>query len=206
MVDWLDVSDETPRVAYTATSGQTVFTVPFLFFSEDDLQVYQNDTLLTLSTHYATSGAEEETGGTVTLNTGATIGDSIVITRVLALELTTHIPPSGPLDIPAINLQLSRFVAMLQQVDDNRERSIRQPDADAAAMDDLPAASSRANKYLFFDADGNPIAVVSVTGTAAVDAFWVSVLQTSTGAAARSALGIADQTAYVGVFNHRIFR
>lgn len=206
MTDWLNVADTTPRVAYTATASQTVFAVPFLFFAEGDLKVYQNGTLRTLSTHYTTSGAGDAAGGFITLVTGATLSDSIVISRVLALELTTHIPPSGPLDIPAINLQFSRFVAMLQEVDDANARSVRQPDADATAMSDLPTAASRASKYLFFDASGNPTAVVAVTGTAAVDAFWVTVLQTATAAAARSALGIADQTAYIGAFNHLNFR
>ena len=58
MADWLDVSDITPRIAYTATAAQTAFVVPFVFFEDEDLLVYQNTTLLTLATHYTVSGAE----------------------------------------------------------------------------------------------------------------------------------------------------
>lgn len=206
MTDWLDVSDDTPRVAYTATAAQTVFAVPFVFFDESDLQVYVDDVLKTLSTDYVTSGAGEEAGGSVTFNSGLVGSESVVITRVLALELTTHVPPSGPLDVAGLNLQFSRFVAMLQQVDDNRARSVRQPDSDAEAMDDLPAAASRASKYLFFDADGNPTVVASVSSSAAVAAFWVTVLQTASAATARTALGISDTASAIGTFQHLNFR
>jgi hypothetical protein len=201
MPDWLDISDSGARVAYTATSGQTVFTVPFPFLDEGDLEVYQNGTLKTLSTHYTTSGAEEEDGGTITLVTGATLNDSIIIARVLPYELTTHIPPSGPLDIPAINLQFSRFMMILQQLDDNLVRSIKQPTADAEEMDDLPAAASRAQKYLYFDADGNPTAVSAVSTSVAASAFILTLLDDTTAAAARTTLGITDQTAYSGLSN-----
>jgi hypothetical protein len=196
MPDFIDVSDETPRRAYTATSGQTAFAVPFVFFQNSDLQVYQEDVPLTLDEDYTVSGAESEDGGTVTLLEGATAGDSIVIARAVPYELTTHIPTSGDLDVPAINLQFSLFVAMIQQLSVNLPRSLRQPDSDEDDLDALPVAASRASKYLGFDADGQPTALASVSTSAAATAFWISVISTSANAAAaRSALGVTDQSA-----------
>ena len=31
--EFINVADVTPRIAYTATSGQTAFTVPYVFFA-----------------------------------------------------------------------------------------------------------------------------------------------------------------------------
>lgn len=115
-ISWLDVSDTTPRISYVATSGQTTFAVPFAFHSATHLAVYKNSVLLTYPTHYTVTGVDEEAGGSIILVTGATVSDSIVIARVVPFELVTHIPPSGPLDVPAINIQFALFVMMLQQL------------------------------------------------------------------------------------------
>lgn len=206
MTDWLDVSSTASRIAYTATSGQTVFTVPFVFFDEADLVVTINDVTKTLSTHYTTSDAEDPDGGSITLVTGATAGDSVVIERVLAYELTTHIPASGPLDIPSVNLQFSKFVAMLQQAVADWPRSIRQPDSDATDFSVLPIAASRASKYLFFDADGQPTVVASASTSVAASAFILTLLDDADAATARATLGITDQSAYTGLSNWQFCR
>lgn len=200
-VEYLDVSDTTPRIAYTATASQTVFAVPFVFQDEDHLKVYVNDVLKTLSTHYTTSGEENESGGAVTLVTGATISDSVVIERVLPYQLDTHIPTSGDLDIAAINLQFSLFTMMLQQAVADLPRSLRQPSTDVDDLDALPVAATRASKYLAFDADGQPSLVASVTSAVSATAFMLTLLDDTTAAAARTTLGITDQSAYTGLSN-----
>ncbi len=68
----ISIADNNPRIAYTATAGQTAFTVPFEFFDNSDLNVYINETLKTITTHYTVSGGSGSTG-TVTLTSGATV-------------------------------------------------------------------------------------------------------------------------------------
>ncbi|MGY4351224.1 hypothetical protein ACVWXM_007717 [Bradyrhizobium sp. GM7.3] len=157
MTEWLDVSSTTPRIAYIATASQTVFTVPFVFFTNSDLNVYQNTVLLTLGAHYSVTGAESSSGRTVTLVTGATVGDQILITRDVPIEQTTHMPPSGPIDIPAINFQFSRLIAIDQQNADNIGRSIHFPDSDSTRSAELASATTRANKLLGFGSNGELI-------------------------------------------------
>ena len=36
----ITISDTEPRVQYTASSGQTAFSVPFEFFTTSDIKVY----------------------------------------------------------------------------------------------------------------------------------------------------------------------
>lgn len=206
MVAWLDVSDTTPRIAYVATAGQTVFTVPFVFLDEADLVVTVNDVTKTLTTDYTTSGEESESGGSVTFVTGLSALDAVVITRTMDIALTIHIPPSGALDIDAVNLMFSRFTMMLQQIDADRPRSLQQPASDVDDFNTLPVAASRASKYLAFDADGQPSLVASVSSAVSATAFMLTLLDDTTAAQARATLGVTDQAAYTGVFNHRTFR
>lgn len=175
-IDWLDVSATTPRIAYTATASQTVFTVPFAFFENADLFVYQNTVLLTLDVDYTVTGAEVASGGEVTLVTGATVGDIILIVRHVEIVQTTHIPPSGPLDVPAINIQISKLIAISQQLDDNAERTLHLPDSDPILTGELAPVATRKNKLLGFDTDGSIIYPVgpdfvgdTATGVAVID-------------------------------------
>lgn len=187
---WIDVSDVAPRIAYTATASQTLFAVPFVFFEDEDLKVFQNDVQITLTTDYTVVGAEDEDGGSITLLTGATVGDSIVITRDVPIEQTTHIPPSGPLDIPAVNVQFSKLIAIDQQLDDKIDRSIHFPESEATIDAELAPVATRASKLMGFDSDGAIIypsgptfvgdtatgaAVVDSRATASVTTFAISV-------------------------------
>jgi hypothetical protein len=192
---WLDVSAEATRKTYIATAGQTVFPVPFTFPLESSLQVTVNDVVKALSTHYTTSGAGDEAGGSVTFNDGLTAGDVVVLDLVVPYELQTHVPLSGPLDVAAINLQFSLFTMMVKQLVANLPRSIRQPTGDADDISALPAAASRASKYLFFDANGDVTVVGSVTSAVAASAFMLTLLDDIDAATARATLGISTSAA-----------
>lgn len=202
---WLDVSDDTPRVSYTATSGQTQFAVPFVFHDADHLLVYNNGALVDAD-DYTVTGVDDEDGGQVEFDTGITVGHTVIIVRTVPYELITHIPPSGPLDIAAVNLQFSLFMMMLQQATADWPRSLRQPAADAEDIDALPVAASRASKYLAFDADGQPTVVSSVSSAVSATAFMLTLLDDTSAAAARTTLGITDQSAAIGAFQHLNFR
>lgn len=113
--DWLDVSNTDPRISYAVGPAQTIFTVPFIFFANGDLDVFVDGVLQTINIHYTVSGALNPSGGTVTFLT-AQAGVTVLIERDVPLALSTHIPASGPLDVPGINFQFSKLVAMIQQV------------------------------------------------------------------------------------------
>jgi len=121
---WLDVSATDPHIAYTASGAQTAFTVPFLFFANSDLKVYVNGVLQTIGAHYTVAGALDPLGGTVIFLAAPANGATVLIMRDMPLALTTHVPPSGPLDIPGLNFQFSRLVAMIQQVEDVFELAV----------------------------------------------------------------------------------
>jgi len=151
------INDTSPRSQYTATSGQTVFSVPFEFFSNADLLVYQNSTLKTLTTHYTVTGAGVTGGGSITLVSGATAGDVITIVRDIPVKRVTDFPTSGPFNVDALNTDLDRLTAMIREREDQVSRVISLAQTDAAVNLYLPTAANRASKVMAFDSTGNVI-------------------------------------------------
>ena len=150
----ISVSDNTPRVSYSVAQGQTQtsFTVNFEFFAAADLNVFVDNTLKTITTHYTVSGGNGSTG-TVTMSvTGASGGSTVVITRDIALERTTDFPVSGAFNISSLNTELDKLVAIDADVDDTISRSIRLQDSDASASMELPLKAARVGTVLGFNA------------------------------------------------------
>ena len=144
------IADNSPRISYTATSGQTAFTVPFEFFDNTDLNVYINDTLKTLTTHYTVTGGSGSTGS-ITLVTGATAGDVVVITRDVTLERTTDFPTSGPFQVASLNTELDKVVAMIADMKDLAERGLRLSDSDTTTSLTLASKDARKGTVLAFN-------------------------------------------------------
>ncbi len=150
------------RVQYTATSGQTVFPLPFEFFANSDITVYLNGTELALSTdpasasEYSVSGANVEGGGAIRLGgAGAALNDIVTVLRAIPIERTTDFPLAGPFNIDALNSELSRIIAMIQQVETAfSQQTLRINPSDSPVIPALSSAAARANKYLAFGSDG----------------------------------------------------
>lgn len=198
----IEVDDVTPRIAYTATSGQTEFVVPFVFFTDADLKVYKNAVLQTLTTHYTAAGELDSLPASrkVTFVTALAAGDAVVITRDIPIARTTNFPVSGQFSIDALNVQMAKVFAIQQQLEDLIVRTLRLADSDTTANLTIPAAATRASKFLGFDASGDPTMSTAVTG-APVSAFMATVLDDASAAAARTTLGVTDTTAYTGLAN-----
>lgn len=152
------ISDNSPRISYTATAGQTVFTVPFEFFDNSDLNVFINDVLKTITTDYTVTGGDGSTG-TVTLVTGATVGDSIVITRKVTLERVTDFPTSGPFQVASLNIELDKLVAMVADLQDLANRGLRLSDSDITERLTLASTNERKGTVLAFNATTGAVEV-----------------------------------------------
>ena len=126
----ITISDTTPRVQYTATSGQTSFTVNFEFFVNADLKVYNASSLLTYAaapanaTQYSVTGAGITGGGSITLGSpGATLNDVITIYRDMSVSRSTDFPTSGTFQVDSLNEELDKLTAMVQQVETDTKYS-----------------------------------------------------------------------------------
>jgi hypothetical protein len=143
----IPINDTAPRIAYTATSSQTVFPYPFWISDEEDIIVYQNGVALELTTDYTVSDVLEPTGGDVTLVTGATLNDEIVIVRDIPVKRVSEFQTGGSFQASVLNATLSKHVAMIQQVENNQSRSLQLSVADTFNGNmNLPTIT--ASKYL----------------------------------------------------------
>ena len=151
----INLSDNDPRVSYAVAQGasQTAFTVNFEFFDNDDLNVYVDGTLKTITTHYTVSGGDGSTG-TVTFTSavvGATGGSTVVITRSIDLDRTTDFPSSGPFNIASLNTELDRLIAITADLKDQVDRSLKLVDYDSEVDTQMPLLAARKGTVLGFN-------------------------------------------------------
>jgi hypothetical protein len=144
----------TPRVQYLADGMQRVFTYPFPIFADEDLQVFLGAALQ--STGYAVGGAGSSAGGAVTFAAAPAEGTIVLLRRRLPIERRSDFGESGPLPASALNGELDRLTAMLQQVAGDQELMLRYGDSDLPASPLLPERALRQGKLLAFDSAGNP--------------------------------------------------
>tara|TARA_R100001530_G_scaffold28480_1_gene22525 strand:- start:55 stop:1494 length:1440 start_codon:yes stop_codon:yes gene_type:complete len=171
----ITISDTTPRVQYTATSGQTAFTVSFEFFANTDLKVYNASSLLTYAaspsdgTEYSVTGAGVTGGGTVTLGSGgATLNDVITIYRDMPISRATDFPTSGAFQIASLNDELDKLTAMVQQVETDAKYSPKFSEVTSTGFD-LTFPELVANKVISVNSAGTALeAAQSITDVSTV--------------------------------------
>jgi hypothetical protein len=171
----------TPRNTYTATANQTSFAISFEFYQIADVKVYKNGTLLSYnsspssSSEYSITGTasasdnayEFGSGGSITLGSGASANDIIVIIRDISIERTTDFPNSGAFDVTSLNTQLDTLTSIVADVKQQTDRSVKLLDTDTvSATVTLPAKATRQDKVLSFDSNGNIETTISSTGLA----------------------------------------
>jgi hypothetical protein len=165
-----------------------VFTVPFEFFENSDLKVYKNSTLLTLTTNYTVTGAGVTNGGSITLVSGATAGDILTIVRDVPVKRVTDFPTSGPFNVDALNSDLDRLTAMVQQQEALDSRSLRLDQFDTPnSLNTLPAKADRVGRVLQFNSSTGQPEVGPTTSEVANAQTYATNALASQNAAASSA-------------------
>lgn len=157
------IPDEAPRLQFdVGGTPQSIFNFDFSYFAAADVFVVKElksgggPVALTQGVDYTLLGYSVDggyEGGTVTLTSAATDA-YITIYRELAVERLTDFP-SGPFSISALNSELDRIVALIQQISGDLDRTFRFDITSTELLDALSfPPSERANKVLGFDEDG----------------------------------------------------
>ncbi len=168
------------RATYTALSAQTEFTFTFKVFTTADIKVYQtlngntpNDTtdLLTLTTDYTVS-INGDNGGTITLNTGASTGDTITLVRDLDVKRDVDYQDNGDLLASTLDSDQNYQTYLIQQALTANDRTIRLQDTtDADATLPAPNAGYLLRWNVYGDAIDtlNPTDILDTTNTITVE-------------------------------------
>jgi len=159
----IDISSTTRRIVYTGSAGTGPYAFNFEVLAQTDIDVYFNDTELTLTTDYTVTVDADGTGS-VTIVTGTNVpttpdaDDRITIVGARTIERTTDFTTGGPLFATSLNDEFDSQTIFVQQVQEQADRALRAPNTDPTTVNmTLPINTVRANKTLAFDANGDPV-------------------------------------------------
>jgi len=146
-----------PRRVVFAASGVGPYAFTFEILAQTDIAVYKDDTLLTLTTDYTVVINTNGTGS-ITLTSVPTGATQIAIVGARAIQRTTDFTTGGDFFANTVNDELDSLTIFSQQNAEAVGRALIAPQTDPTSIDmTLPRAADRANKFLAFDADGNPV-------------------------------------------------
>lgn len=177
--------------------ASTVWPYTFLIPEASDLQlklvtVASGDETTIAPANYTVTGIGNEAGGSVTYPlSGSPVSSAyyVVIERVLPLTQETDLLNQGAAYPQSIEDALDYLTMLTQQLQDQIDRAIVFSVADTVETT-LPTAAARANLFLGFNSDGDPVAVDGLTAGTTVSAAMIPVVTAPTTAAALAALGI----------------
>lgn len=112
----MTIASTTNEISYTAVgTASEVFSVPFYFLANGDLDVYLDGTLQTITTNYTVTGAGNLNGGNITWNGTPTASKTVRIIRITEPTQETDFKAAGPLDAEALETSLDRTAMIAQQ-------------------------------------------------------------------------------------------
>jgi hypothetical protein len=182
----MTVPSATNRVNYTGNGVTVALSFPYIVYDEADLEVYLDGVLQ--SSGYSVAGVGTASV-TVTFDTAPLSGVSILIKRVVGLTQDTNFEnfDGNPSDVT--EKQFDLIVMMAQEIADGVNRSIKLREDDPTSSVELPLVVDRANKFLAFDYNGNPVASAGPTsGGTPFGATGIDLAATNTPADARAVL------------------
>ena len=177
----MTITTNDTRDEYTATAGQTLFNYTFKIFESTDLNVYVTpvgqdpDDDIDIVTGYSVTGLGDEDGGTITLVTPTTAGDSVTIVSDIPESRTTDYQNNGDFLPDTVNDDFDRVVSLVKQAIDkvNRTVSFQESEQSVSGLD-LPAPESQ--KYLRWKADLSGLENSTADGTVIAPAATRSTL------------------------------
>jgi hypothetical protein len=160
----IQINNVTRRVVYAAsTTGPYNFT--FEILAAGDIAVYRDDTLLVLTTDYTVTINANGTGF-VTLTATPTGATQIAIVGNRTISRTTDFVTGGDFFANTLNDELDQQTIFAQQNAEGLGRALSAPQTDPTTINmTLPGRTTRANKYLSFDTNGNPTASAGAPNT-----------------------------------------
>ena len=198
-----NLDNESPINQYVSSSGQTEFVFSFYIFATSDIKVYVDDVLKIITTDYVVrkndggvigSSDLPMDGGKIIFNVGQVAGAKISINRDIPINRYTQFVTGGDFKADAFNTELTRILAIQQQLNRDISRSFRLAPSDAEGGS-LQLPTNRASNILAFDANGNLILIkLADIDKANVSPFISTLLDDVTASEARATLGVVIGT------------
>ena len=192
----MSVNDNESFNQYTASASQTDFDYDFEINDADHIVVEQNGVTLTRTTHYTVSGVDSDTGGTVTLVTGATAGDIITLYAAYPAARATRWASQDDFNVAELETELDALYLLIQMLRSKALRALHLEEGDttdhSAYPPVLPAKPSE-TVYVGRNNTGALVQLAAPADTTPVSTIAAAFLSQSTVRDTLEALGI-----YVG--------
>jgi len=138
----IDISDVTRRVVYSGSAGVGPYSFSFEILNENDIAVYENDTLLTITTDYTVTINADGTGS-VTLVSASSSSDTVAILGNKGIERLTDFVTGGDLFATSLNDEFDAQTIFAQQNAEAVSRAIKIPPQSSLSIDTtLPVPQS----------------------------------------------------------------
>lgn len=151
-----EVPNLSPYVQYVAAGGQVLYPYPFPITQDSDLVVVINGVTQPTDSSYSLTGQGNDTGGNCILNTGSTAGDIITLYRDIPIQRLTQISQNSGFSSSAFNAEFNNLYLIAQQLEAQFATTLQIPNTNSGSPITLLTPAAYANKYLSFDANGNP--------------------------------------------------
>ena len=140
----MTVASSTARVSYSGNGSTKTFAVNFYFLEESHLQVIiraadGTETVKTLTTDYTVAGEGNPAGGSITFLSAPANGETVVIVRNLPLTQQTDYLANDPFPAESHEEALDKLTMLVQQLNEQVERSAKLPITSTANADALVA-------------------------------------------------------------------
>lgn len=184
----MGVPNTTFKISFTGDGTSTAFPVSsFYFLRAADLQVYVDGVLKTLNNDYTVSGGGIDAGGTVTFNTAPAAASAILIVRNPATTQTTKLKAEGRFPVNSVQAALDQLAMELIYLSQGVARLPDSYTGSASAALPVPVAGA----IIGWDATGAYLTTYTGLASVVVSTAMTPVVQASTLALARAAMGVA---------------
>lgn len=195
----MTITNPSARNDYVGNGAADTFPFTFRITDAAHLRVIVEDTdgnidTLTLNADYTVTGVGLASGGSITLTAGP-LEDGYKLTILSSIPITqlTDLRNRGSFFPSVLEDALDKLTLISQQQQDEINRAIKFPATDGVALKTvIPSAAARANQFLGFGAQGEPIA--ARPSEAPVSVFMQAVVSAASSSTAAAALGLASTT------------
>ncbi|WP_431482229.1 hypothetical protein [Pseudomonas solani] len=140
---------------YAANGVATVYTIPFLLIDDDDLQITLNG--LPVTSGFVITGIGDPES-TCTFSVAPT-GD-LLFQLVVQFQRLNDYQENGDFLAGTVNRDFDRIWQALKNLQRDSGRTIRVTPLEPEVLPTFPVVSERANKFMSFDENGDPLAIV----------------------------------------------
>lgn len=204
----MTVSNETASITYAGNGATTVFAVPYSFLENSHLRVNLrassgSESVKVLTTDYTVTGAATEppTGQVTCVSFTPATGESLQIDLDVPVTQETDYVENDPFPAETHEKALDKLTMIAKQIAALQQKAIHIAATDTTVYSALqvPPATTRASRFLSFDASGN---VTTSSGTGADSGLrediatgnTAAVIRVSTVAAMKALTGLVDGT------------